>query len=332
MDSRLKSLRLILLGLVAIATIMALTPVISIAQKVKLVPQFSITGADLDKRLSFPNNVFIDDEHGEIYVVDAGKRRVVVFEMDGYYRYQFAVPAGIGEAVDLAVDSRGEILLVGGFKLATCDFRGNLVEYMEFEGFHGAESVRPVRVEINSEGNCYVVDGFQRVLAFDSDWNFRLAIDKEDFPKLTKKTLHGEERLVPLVESLTINDFCVDDEGVMYLLDAMASKVYAFDAEGKYLHSMGDPGGSFTTLSFPNGVAVDSKRVLVVDTTSHSLLGYSKEDGRLLFALGGLGGSEGRFYFPRRVSTDKSGRIYTVEPPLKRVQVLTVEYDVVTTP
>ena len=333
MGSLLKSVRLIILALVTVVTILALTPVISTAQTVQLVPHFSITGADLDRRLSFPNNVFIDDEHGEIYVVDAGNRRVVVFEMDGYYSYQFAVPAGIGEPVDLAVDSRGEILVVGNGRLAVCDFRGNLVEYMEFEGFHGAESVRPVWVEVNSAGNCYVADGFQRVLAFDSDWNFKLAIGKGDFPKLTKKTLHGEERLVPLVESITINDFCVDDEGTMYLLDAMASKVYAFDAEGKYLRSIGDPGGSFTTLSFPNGVAVDSEgRVLVVDTTSHSLLGYSKEEGSLLFALGGLGGSEGRFYFPRRVSADRSGKIYTVEPVLRRVQVLTVEYSTAAAP
>jgi DNA-binding beta-propeller fold protein YncE len=305
----------------------------STAEKARLVSHFSITGDYLERSFSFPNNVFIDDEHGEIYVVDAGNRRVVVFEMDGYYRYHFAVPATLGEPVDLAVDNIGDILVVGNGGLAVCDFRGNLLEYMEFEGFHGAESVQPVRIEINSEGNCYIVDGFQRVLAFDSDWNFKLAIDKENFPKLTKKTFYGEERLIPLVESLTISDFCVDDEGAMYLLDSLASKVYVFDAEGKYLRSMGQPGASFTTLSFPKGVAVDREgRVLVVDATSHSLLGYSKEEGRFLFALGGMGGSEGRFYYPRRVATDKGGRIYTVEPARGRVQVLTVEYVTTTAP
>jgi DNA-binding beta-propeller fold protein YncE len=65
-------------------------------------------------------------------------------------------------------------------------------------------------------------------------------------------------------------------------------------------------------------------RILVVDATGHGMLGYDQK-GKLLFALGGLGKSEGRFYFPKSVATDKNGRIYVVEPFLGRVQVLNVE-------
>jgi hypothetical protein len=61
-----------------------------------------------------------------------------------------------------------------------------------------------------------------------------------------------------------------------------------------------------------------------VDTTGHGILGYDNK-GKLLFALGGLGKSEGWFYYPRYISTDRNGRIYVVEPFLGRIQVLSVE-------
>jgi hypothetical protein len=113
---------------------------------------------------------------------------------------------------------------------------------------------------------------------------------------------------------------------MIYLVDVMASRVYVFSSEGKYERSIGDPGAAFNTLSLPFGVAVDEQdRVLVVDSSGHGLLGYDKE-GRFLFALGGLGKIEGRFYFPKYVTADRNGRIYVVEPFLGRIQVLSTEY------
>ena len=301
-------------------------PGTSSAQSVKLVPLFSITGAGMEKRFSLPCDVFIDDRHGEIYVVDAGNRRVVVFDMDGFYRYQFAVPGSLGEPNSLVVDNRGEILVAIGGKVAVCDFRGSFLEYVDFHGFPYAESVNATRLAIDGENNYYVLDAAQRrVLAFDSDWNFRFAIDGKSLPRAVKKMTHGKEQEQPVVRSLSIGDICVDEEGMVYLVDPMASYVYVFSDEGEYLRSIGEPGSAFNTLSLPFGVAVDSQgRVLVADSTGHALLGYDKE-GRFLFALGGLGKIEGRFYFPKYVSADGNGRIYVVEPFLGRIQVLTVK-------
>ena len=113
---------------------------------------------------------------------------------------------------------------------------------------------------------------------------------------------------------------------MIYLVDVMKSCVYVFSREGKYERSIGEPGASFNTLSLPFGVAVDEQdRVLVVDSTGHGLLGYDKE-GRFLFALGGVGKIEGRFYFPKYVAADRNGRIDIVEPFLGRIQVLITEY------
>ncbi len=302
------------------------------AQGFMLKPLFSITGAELLRKISMPSDVFVDDVHGEIYVVDAGNRRVLIFEMDGFYKHQFVIPGAPGELTSLVVDGRGEILVAVGGKVAVCDFRGSLLEYVDFQGFPDADKIRVTRLAVDSKDNHYVVDvGKQRVLAFDSDWNFRFAIDKESFPKTVRNLTHRRGQEQSTVQSLSIGDICVDDEGMIYMIDPMASYVYAFNDEAEYVCSIGEPGATFATLSLPTGVAVDSQgRVLVVDATGHGILGYDK-NGRRLFALGGMGREEGRLYFPKYVSTDGDGRIYVIEPFLNRVQVLRVEDGIVPT-
>lgn len=301
----------------------------SVAQKVpktELVPLFSITAVDTGKKLNSPNDVFIDEKHGEIYVVDSGNRRVVVFDMDGFYRYQFVVPGNLGGSPNsLVLNNRDEILMVVGGKVAVCDFRGSFLEYVEFKEFPDAEKVRGTRLKIDKEDNYYLLDAIkQRILVFDSDWNFKFAIGRENMPYV-KKAITAPNGKEHKTKPLNVSDICVDEDGKIYLVDSIASYVFVFDGKGKYLRSIGEPGATFNTLSFPNGVAVDNQgRVLVVDTTGNGLLGYSK-DGKFLFALGGLGKRAGRFYFPKYVSTDKSGRIYVVEPFLGRIQVLTVK-------
>lgn len=295
------------------AAAILLVPATSPAQSMQLVPIFSITGADMDQHLSQPSDVFVDEKHGEIYVVDSGNRRVVVFDMDGFYRYQFVVSGGSGSPNSLVVNDRDEILVTIDGKVAVCDFRGSLLEYADLDGFPDAENVHATRLRIDQEGSCYLLDAVgRRVLVFGGEWDFRFAIDQSALPEDTKT-------------SLSIADIWVDDVGMIYLVDGMASHVYAFTHEGRYIRSIGEPGATFSTLSLPNGVAVDPQgRVLVVDTTGHGLLGYTKR-GRLLFALGGLGRSEGRFYFPKYISTDKNGKIYVVEPMIGRIQVLSVQ-------
>ena len=320
------SRRQVILAFVAIVTSFASLPAISVAQSFTLEPLFSITSADTLGKLSMPSDVFVDDEHGEIYVVDEGNRRVVVFEMDGFYRYQFTVSGTSGGPTSLVVDSRGEILVAVGGKVAVCDFRGSILEYVDFYGFPGADKMNATRVEVDKNDNYYILDSFgRRVLVFDTNWDLKFTIDSECFPKNIRNVPHGRRQEESKVRSLTIGDICVDDEGMIYLVDVMTAYVYVFSPEGEYQRSIGEPGSAFTTLSFPNGVAVDNQgRILVVDSTGNALLGYDRE-GKLLFALGGLGKTQGRFYFPKYVSTDANGRIYVVEAFLGRIQVLTVE-------
>ncbi len=125
MASRMTSVKLTVLAFVIIVTILALAPVTPAAQKTVLVPLFSITCGNAGKVLSSPGDVFIDEKNDEIYVLDAGNRRVLVFDMEGYCRYHFATPAGNSAPTSLVVNKMGEILVVIDGRIAVCDFRGN---------------------------------------------------------------------------------------------------------------------------------------------------------------------------------------------------------------
>ena len=86
--------------------------------------EFSITSAGMDQELNQLSDVFVDERHAEICVVDSGNTRVVVFDMEGFYQYQFAVSGESVSPSSLMVDHRGEILVAIGGKVAICDFRG----------------------------------------------------------------------------------------------------------------------------------------------------------------------------------------------------------------
>ena len=158
------------IALFLIITALAFPSVGVCAQKVQLVPLFSITGDDSFKKFDMPSDVFIDDMHGEIYVVDAGNKRIVIYEIDGFYKHQFTIP-GKDAPSSLVVNSRDEILVTVGGRIAVCDFRGNLLDYVDFRDFPYAENVNASRLRIDKHGNYYVVDNARhRVLAFNSDW------------------------------------------------------------------------------------------------------------------------------------------------------------------
>jgi len=318
-----KSTILLALILLIVTVFLAFTTETSIAQKAQLMPLFSITGSDMAPKLNHPSDVFIDEKHNEIYIVDSGNNRVIIFDMNGLYRYKFTTHSNLTRSNSLIVNDQNEILITTCGKIACYDFRGRLLEYVKL-GLSASEKVHATRLRIDNNNNFYVLDGARRVLVFDNDWNFKFAIDNKSLPNI-KSEVDRKKQETPVLKSLNIGDICVDDEGMIYLIDFMASRLFVFNDKGKYVRSIGKPGAASESLSLPNGVAIDSQgRVLVVDTTGHSILGYSK-NGKLLFVLGGLGKSEGWFCFPMYISTDSSGKIYVVEPALGRVQVLTVK-------
>lgn len=104
--------------------------------------------------------------------------------------------------------------------------------------------------------------------------------------------------------------------GRVLVADPVAGVVFAFNAEGEFLGTLGDG-----VLQRPCGLAVDAAgHLYVADTGAHQVVVLAS-DGEELGRLGGRGTAPGWFNFPTFVALDRDGRLYVSDSLNFRVQV-----------
>ena len=103
-------------------------------------------------------------------------------------------------------------------------------------------------------------------------------------------------------------------QGELYVTDSINARVQVFDAQsGQYRRTIGTRGLYVGNLVRPKGVAVDSERnVYVVESYYDNLLIYNAE-GEFLMPLGGTGSGTGRFFLPAGVWTDERHRVFVAD-------------------
>jgi outer membrane protein assembly factor BamB len=110
--------------------------------------------------------------------------------------------------------------------------------------------------------------------------------------------------------------------GELYVTDTMNSRVQVLDAAtGAPLRALGTRGLFVGNLVRPKGVAVDSERnVYVVESYYDHLLVYDRT-GRFLMGFGGVGLGSGKFYLPAGVWVDERNRVFVADMFNGRVMV-----------
>lgn len=116
----------------------------------------------------------------------------------------------------------------------------------------------------------------------------------------------------------------VDDAGNLYVADATAKAIVAFDKDGKFLRKIGGA-KLFDRLS---SVTVDpaGERLYVVDiggvtSEQHRVRVFNARNGDHLYDIGKRGIGPGEFNLPRDVAIGKNGQLYVVDGGNFRVQV-----------
>jgi sugar lactone lactonase YvrE len=274
--------------------------------------------------LNNPSAVCFDAAHEELYVLDDGNRRIVIYDRDGGYVGQIRWKADRLFPTGLTVDDQGTLYLVNGQPaILACDYRGRVLDEWPVKYPEGETRERPSlnRVLAGPQGQLYLLDTVnKRIVVVDSQTGE------------LRREFGGSGSEFGRFQSL--NDLALGPDGRIYGCDMTTSYVTAFDPDGRALRRIGEPGGNPGSLALPTGVTVDrDNHIFVVDCTRHALLAYDRNGrrypiqgrgDRLLEEYGGLGKSAGWFYFPKFVGTDSLGRIYVVEPFLNRVQVFAV--------
>ncbi|MGE5648848.1 MAG: 6-bladed beta-propeller [Bacillota bacterium] len=254
-------------------------------------------------------------DDGRIYVVDAGRSAVVVFDPnpppdDDDSKHgqmlvweQVAPRVRLGGPVALAIAWDGEIAVsdVQYGAVLRLNRKGALV------GVVGQGDLkRPAGLAFDRDrGLLYVADAAAHdVKAFDSGG--RLV-----------RTIGSAGDSEGLFNAPTFLSFSGDH---LYVSDTLNNRVQVFDAEGRRVSGFGERGVYIGNFTRPKGVAVDAGIVYVAESYFGYLLAYD-DKGKLLLAMKGNGMQDDKFILPTGVWTDKQGRVYVADMLNARVVV-----------
>lgn len=102
------------------------------------------------------------------------------------------------------------------------------------------------------------------------------------------------------------SNLVVDDNGYLYVVDTVYSRIYVWDADFKFVRHIGRPGDAPGYLARPKGVTLDDHKLYVLDSAFDNCQ-ILDLDGNPLMFFGGQGESPGSMSFPRKVWVGTDG-------------------------
>ena len=162
---------------------------------------------------------------------------------------------------------------------------------------------KPNGIHADREGRIIVTDtGFGIVMVFD--------------PKAKAPVMLEAGGRSPFAKPVGIT---TDAQGNIYISDTASDRVYVFDRGGSFVKGFGLKG----EFKQPAGLATDpsGKRLYVVDTHKHQVVGLDLDSGNIIMTIGKRGREEGEFNFPSHITVDPKGNIYVVDTMNGRVQI-----------
>ena len=151
----------------------------------------------------------------------------------------------------------------------------------------------PLRVQINSKGEIFVLDGKKRrILRLSPAGEFKGYVDLQGLPP--------SPAVVPRSFKIGAND-------MIYVLDIFGERVIELSPDGKYQKHLEFPKGH----GFFSDLAVDSRgNLLLIDSTRRMVYSAAREAKGFLPLTKNL---KDHVNFPTNLTTDGRGRIYIVD-------------------
>jgi sugar lactone lactonase YvrE/fibronectin type 3 domain-containing protein len=233
-----------------------------------LLDSIGVTGTGVGQFIE-PHGISVDIG-GNIYIVDAGNKRILKFSHEGVFlsSIQVALPTSSSFiANDVAIDSNFNIFMTEGqeknevFKF---DSLGNAIDTI------GSLS-KPKGIFISTEQELYVADANNN--------------------RIMKFNLHGDS-LMSFGSSGSQNgqfntplDIVVDSVGNIYVSDAN-NRIQKFDPNGSFIKAWGSYGTSIGSFDWPISLAMDSKgNLFVADYHNSRIQMFDTEGGFILEIL-----------------------------------------------
>ena len=234
---------------------------------------------------------------GRIYVADTGNNRVVVFDRNARYLFQFG---GLGVAKPASGGKRS--------------WKPGRFNY-------------PTDVTTDEDGNVYVADfRNDQIQMFDADGRFVRVFPDRDKPVGKGSSGAGGNGIA--VTSLSAY------ESRVYATDTY--QVLVFTPRGKLLSQFGMPGSGPGQLDHPNGIAVTPQSAMVVSDSNNARVVAMTPAGKRLWSVGKAAGVEptrtgGVFELPRGLTYSDDGSIIVSDSLASHLVQLSVTGDLLNT-
>jgi DNA-binding beta-propeller fold protein YncE len=267
-----------------------------------------------------PSSVYFDPRQEEIYIADTGNNRVVIFDKNGNYVFEFSDYRHLSAPEQIAVDSLGRIFVLSSSrreKLAVFDYNGtflhDLVPTEYWMSFPFSDSTLAISSFLLDERDGLFVLRSRpaHVYVYTSDGQ-----PLYEFPLF--EGMKAEIREQPLLGNLALVN------GTLVIPMPMFSQVARYTKRGKFIDIFGFLGGGRGELGFPIAAAADGQGgILVLDKHRHAILQF-RDDGSFVREVGGMGSGPGWFYHPRSLAVNEDGQCYVAQTFMSRVQAVQV--------
>ena len=253
---------------------------------------------------------------GRVYVTDAVRRSIVVFDARRRRVFQFGLrpPGTLSKPTAIALDSAGRVY-VADATLRKVLVYDSLGLFQQAVG-DASQLQRPTGVAVNADGSrIYVIDRADnesdqhRVMAYAGDGKLLREIGRRG---------RGDGEFNVPVQGT------VSPDGRLHVLDAGNFRVQTFDADGGYVSSFGKVGTGLGQLARPRGLACDADGRLYVSDTAFGNVQVFTPRGELLISVGRGDKLDrpGRYGLLTGVAVDETGRLYLVDQLYGKVEVI----------
>jgi sugar lactone lactonase YvrE len=170
----------------------------------------------------------------------------------------------------------------------------------------GTDDLRsPVSVAFDQTSRLYVSDSINAAIyVFDSSGEYLSSIKKAGNDALLRPT------------GLSYSA----GKNIVYAVDTLADKVYAYTAAGSLLFSFGGIGEKPGQFNFPTHITTSPDGRLFVTDAMNFRVQVFDESGAFLTSFGHHGNGSGDFSMPKGIAVDKAGVIYVVDTLFDNVQ------------
>ena len=272
----------------------------------------------------FGTQLALDQNTGEVYVLDPSRGGVNIFNTHGMETYKFGDDTNLGTITSLAVDKKGNMFIlsyVGGYySLDFCNYRGELEHTIKLSGLPWSSAQFKPNTVILVGGRLYLVDMVDLYVA---------QIDKNGACLKTwdLNKICGWDKMKGFAPgSVSAFGFAIDREGNMYFTVPTSFRAYKVTPDGKvygFGHG-GDGPGAFGVVS---GIAVDDKGYIYVADRLRCVILIFRKNLQFLREFGNRSYAAGGLIVPTDLVVARDGTLYVSEGGNSGVDVFRMGYD-----